>query len=88
MLFGDDRRVGNDIVDIGGAHRPRIAHIIDLDRRRLPSQNVQPVVLDESHQIDRDIDLKAPHYTGNFFIVFVPDIDKMLKRATGSSPYR
>src|SRR5208282_1409036 len=73
--------VGDHIIDEFGSHGSDVTEIIDLDGRGAPRQDIEPAVLCETHEIDRDIDLKPANKLGDVLIAFVPNVDEMFERA-------
>ena len=56
LCFRDHGRIGNQIVDVLCRHRPRIAQVVDLHRRRTAGEYAGLAVLGISLQIDGDIE--------------------------------
>ena len=79
IVFRDYRPVGDDVVDIGRAHRAGIAHVVDLNGSGPPRQDIEPVVGREAHQVDGDIDLTAAQELGDLLIGIARNIDEMLE---------
>ena len=57
LLVRNDEAVGDDVVDVVGAHRARIAQVVDLDRRRPGARIPGRSIAGEALQVDRDVDL-------------------------------
>ena len=74
-----DDEVGQDVIDVIGAHRSRIAEVIDLNRRRAPGEDAGARHRREAHQVDQDIDFQFGYQAGDPLGVVGRDVDEALE---------
>jgi hypothetical protein len=79
VVCGNDRRVGNDLVDIARSHAAGIAKIINLDRRSAPGKNIESIALRECHQVDDYIDLVISNQARNIVVARVLNFNKIVE---------
>src|SRR6267154_57218 len=87
LFLRDQDRIRNEIIDIAGAHRPGIAEIIDLNRRRSHGEDAWPAVLRESFKVDGYVKFKAPRQQRNILIGQSADLYETVKCFLQSSPH-
>ena len=82
----DHDRVGDDVVDVVGAHRSRITEIVHLDGRRAAREIRVPRIAGEAVQVDRDVDLHPAQERGDFVVAFLAHVDEAIERGLDPRP--
>src|ERR1700722_13767584 len=80
MLAGNNRLIGDNVVEELGAERPRESEIIDLNGCWPPREYAGAAISGISVQIDQNIDFRLPDEIGDFLIAFRSDVDDPIER--------
>ena len=87
MLFWDHYRIGEDVIDIGCAHGPREAQVVDLDGGGTQGKDAGAAVLGETLEIDGDVDLMLPCQGGDVLVAVIGHIEKAVEGFDQSRPH-
>ncbi len=87
-LDGDDDPIGNDIIDVGRAHRSGKPEIIDLDGCGSKRKHVRPFGTEIAVQADEDVDFQFSYCASDFAIGSARHVVKCVERLFQASPHR
>ena len=87
MLIRNEHRVRNHVIHEWSPHRPRIAQVVDLNRRNPSRENPGPTVFAVPLEVDSDVDAVCSRRGDNFRIRHVPHIDKIFKCPRDARPH-
>src|SRR5262249_47237129 len=79
MIFRNDGWVGDDVVHAIGAHCPRIAEIVAVNRRTASREDARACILRVAVKIDEDVDLGFIHMASDPIVGELPGINKILE---------
>ena len=79
LVDGNDKVIGDHIIDAVGAHRAGITKISDLDRRRAACHDFGAGVLRVAFEVDENIDSVVANPADGRFMRHGADIDKMIE---------
>src|SRR6266403_573692 len=85
MRRGNEGCIGNYVINIVGAHRPRVPEIVHLDWRRAASKYFGASILSEAVQIDQYIDLFFSYSFCDFIGAEFRRINELVKRMLQAS---
>ena len=79
MILRDDRRIGDDIVEVARSHGAGIGEIIDLNGRGTMRKYTDAIAPGEPRKIDQNIDFELPNELGDLAIAALCGVDVYFK---------